>query len=117
MADTGSIDFFEGNDCKQRNLGSVPYLPALYDLQLSGGEPIPDDEARSCRLYNLTPGSIKLFSSAKTDDDWTEIQILQYVEVYDVDSFEEPVDTFHVKVVPHGTKLDGKVSLIQVIPA
>src|SRR5262245_1871877 len=83
MATTGNIAFFEGNNCTQDNLGSVPYLQAQYDLLLGGG-PIPNDEARSCRLSDLTPGSLKLFNSpgGNLDDDWTEIKILQNVSVF-----------------------------------
>ncbi|MFL6231692.1 MAG: hypothetical protein ACJ76N_01020 [Thermoanaerobaculia bacterium] len=114
----GNIDFFEGNNCSQDKLGSVSYLKAAYDL-LGGGGPIPNDEARSCRLYNLTPGSIKLFNSpgGNLDDDWTEIKVLQSVSVFDVNSFNSPVETPQVQVIPYGAKLDGKVSRIEVFPA
>ena len=119
MSDCGSIyiEFFEGNDCTQDNLGCVPYLEAQYDLVGDNG-PIPNDEARSCRLRKVTPGKIKLFNmgGGQQRDDWTEIQILQDLEVYDINSFNAPVDNAQVKVVPNGSKLDGKVSRIEVFP-
>lgn len=112
-----NIQFFEGNDCSQDNLGCVPYLEAGYDLE-GGNGPIKNDEARSCRLVNVTPGTVKLYNSpsGRNRDDWTEIQILQSLSSYDIDSFDVPVENAQVKVIPQGSKLDGKVSYIEVSP-
>jgi hypothetical protein len=41
----------------------VLYLKAGPDLSGFGG-PIKNDEARSCRLVNVKPGTIKLYNSA-----------------------------------------------------
>ncbi|HEV2844878.1 MAG TPA: hypothetical protein VG477_08540, partial [Thermoanaerobaculia bacterium] len=55
------VEFYEGNNCTEDRLGSVPYAQAQWDL-LKGG-PIPNDEARSLRLVNVKAGSIKLYNS------------------------------------------------------
>lgn len=112
-----NVQFFEGNNCTQDNLGCVPYLEAGYDLSFGGG-PIPNDEARSCRLINVTPGTVKLYNSpsGRDRDDWTEIQILQNLSSYDINSFDTPVQNSQVHVIPQGSRLDGKVSYIEVSP-
>jgi hypothetical protein len=111
------VEFYEGNNCTEDRLGCVPYAQAQWDLLLNGG-PIPNDEARSLRLINVKPGNIKLFNSpgGHLDDDWTEIRVLQDLQVYDVGTFDEPKDDGKVKVIPNGGRVDGKVSRIDVFP-
>ena len=118
MSDQGRIEFFEGNDATQDNLGNVPYLTGTYTL-LGNNGPIENDEARSCRLIDVTaPGTIKLYNGPEGDlgDDWTEINILSDVTNYVVDSFDRASNDGKVQVIPHGGELDGKVSNIQVYP-
>jgi len=118
MADTDRyVEFYEGNDCTEERLGSVPYAQAQWDL-LKGGGPIPNDEARSLRLVNVGTGRIKLYNSpgGQLDDDWTEIQVKQAIGVYDVGTFDEPKEDAYVKVIPNGGRLDGKVARIDVYP-
>jgi hypothetical protein len=111
------IEFFEGNNCTEDNLGCVTYLEAQWDLLLGGG-PIPNDEARSLRLVNVRPGTIKLYNNPDGHgDDWTEIQVKTNIDVYEVGTFNEPQDNTYVKVVPYGARLDGKVSRIDVYPS
>lgn len=113
----GYVEFFEGNDCTEDRLGSVPYLAGGYDLR--DGQPIPNDEARSLRLVNVKPGLIKLFNTpgGKVDADWTEILVLKEVSTQDVGTFDRAYNNGVVQVIPHGGNLDGKVSHIDVIPS
>lgn len=110
------VEFYEGNNCTEDRLGCVPYQQAQWDLMRSG--PIPNDEARSLRLVNVKPGTIKLYngSGGHLDDDWTEIRVKQDVSVYDVGTFDQPKEDDMVKVIPNGGNLDGKVSRIDVYP-
>jgi len=119
MANCGNsyIEFYEGNNCTEDNLGCVPYQQAQWDLARDGG-PIPNDEARSLRLVNVKRGTIKLYngSGGHLEDDWTEIRVLQDLAVYEVGTFDQPKDDGKVKVIPNGGRLDGKVSRINVFP-
>ena len=114
---SGYIEFFEGNDCTEDRLGSVPYLAGGYNLR--DGQPIPNDEARSLRLVNVKRGVIKLFDTpgGKVDADWTEILVLADVSTYSVGTFNIASNDGTVQVIPHGGNLDGKVSHIDVLPA
>lgn len=118
-----TFTFWEGNNCTQDNLGSVPAdQNGQWDLKASGA-PIKNDEARSCTISNVAAGVVlELFDSADASkrDDWAEIHMLQPVSSMCIGTFEQNIDTPTISMTYHpsggivNNGLDGKVSNIKV---
>ena len=118
-----TFTFWEGNNCTQDDLGSVPAdQNNQWDLQASGA-PIKNDEARSVTLSNVAAGVVlEVFDSpsASKHDDWAEIHVLQPVTSMCIGTFEQNIDTPSISMTYHPASgiikngLDGKVSNIKV---
>jgi hypothetical protein len=135
------IQFWEGNDATQDDLGSIGVTTAshFYDLT-SGGNPIANDEARSLTLRNIKAGTTIILcddphawfplpgfhcgydSEIGNRDDVTTIDVKQNVSMLTIGTFEQTVNNNYVNVTwkqagPNCiVGLDGKVSMIKIYP-
>ena len=114
----GVIRFYEGTEATQHYIGKLSSeLSKTYDLSLISA-PIPNEEALSCTLIDVQPGTkIKLFNSPSPSDGegYTEIKVLAHVENKCVPYFNVDSSDGEVEVQIHKGKGDpGKVSRIEV---
>ena len=112
----GVIRFYEGTEATQHYIGKLSSdLSKTYDLSLISA-PIPNEEALSCTLIDVQPGTkIKLFNSPSQDEGYTEIIVRSYVEnkcvpYFNVDSSDDQVEV----QIHKGKGESGKVSRIEV---
>lgn len=135
------IQFWEGNNATQDDLGSIGVTTQshFYDLT-SGGNPIDNDEARSLTLHNIKAGTTIIlcddphawfplpgFECGHDDvlgnrDDVTTIRVKQDVLMRTIGTFEQNTSSPSVDVSWVGAKpncfdgIDGKVSMIKIYP-
>ena len=114
----GIIRFYEGPEATQHYIGKLSSdLSKTYDLSLISA-PIPDEEALSCTLIEVQPGTkIKLFNShsPSQDEGYTEITVRSYVENKCIPYFNVVSSDDQVEVQLHKGKGEpGKVSRIEV---
>lgn len=109
--------FYRGNYSTGGLIGEVGGCNSInYNLT---NHPWPNDEIRSIRIKEAVAGQvIKVYddSGANTNDDWTEIVILQDIfaaNEQDIGTFEGSYSNAFVQVTYHENNgLDGKVSRI-----
>lgn len=126
-----AIILFEGKNCSQQLVGSLPL--ANFDVNLKGlGQWFDNDEARSLAIrsdqgaYNLPVKSrtkILLYDNpdGKTNDDWLEIVVKKQPkgiypgDAYCISTLEKSYEDDYVKVVYNRDNgLNGKVSHAKV---
>ena len=111
------IQFFEGNNATQLNVGGTRFEPGKsYNFKKTGK--FKNDEARSME-FNFLPVGAKISvwdnPDGKTNDCWTEIIVKKCVLRYVVPTFEHSYEDSIVRVIYHaGNGLDGKVSRLEM---
>ncbi|HEV2852761.1 MAG TPA: hypothetical protein VHC97_08150 [Thermoanaerobaculia bacterium] len=113
-----AIVFWEGNDAQQDGWPVSTEITKTYDLTTSG-QPVPNDEARSCSLVDVSGGTvIDLYNSPSGDPDkgWTRIEVkTDLTSSVVIGSFQTDQITANYVVDYNGKgELDGKVSLIKI---
>jgi hypothetical protein len=98
--------------------GAIPTsVNSGTDLKNSGS-PVPNDEARSCILMDVTRGTvISVYDSpsASTSDDYTTITALDNISQLVLSTFEQSFSNSQVAVTYNKDNgLDGKVSYVKV---
>lgn len=131
-----SIRFYEGNGATQDMLGAIGVTSEshFYDLT-SGGNPIPNDEARSMELRNIKKGTTIIlcddphpyfplpgFLCGGNKDDILTILVREDISMATIGTFEQSATTATYystwKQAEPGciVGLDGKVSMIKIYP-
>ena len=111
------IALYSENDCKNNNVGLTDGTAGQL-IQFITDDRFQNDEARSLLFTKLSPGTIiRLFDHPAGDasDDWVEILVMQEVENYCVNSFENSFqDTVISVTFSEVDGLDSKVSFMTV---
>ncbi len=98
--------------------GAVPTSQTNSWNLTTSGAPVPNDEARSCILMDVSKGTvISVYdnSSGSTSDDYTTITALENIVQLVISTFEQSFSSSQVVVTWNKHNgLDGKVSLIKV---
>ena len=111
------IALFSGRDCTDDNVGLTHGAPGQL-IQFTTNDRFQNDAARSLLIRRLRRGTvIRLYDdpAGNTRDDWVEILVMQEVEGYCVNSFENSFEDITIGVNFSGIDgLDGEVSLMTV---
>lgn len=110
---SGRLTFYEGNSATQDVVcQTVPGVMRLNFTQIG----CTNDETRSLQLSAVPAGyALRVFdnSACSTNDDWTEIRVLQGGQQLQVNSYESSFSNPLLQVTHHHVNgLDGKVSCV-----
>ena len=113
-----AIVFWEGNDGEQNGWPVSTAVSKSYNLTTSG-QPVPNDEARSCTLVDVEAGTlIEVYNSpsGKVEDGYTKIEVKNNLSgPVIIGSFQtEQLTPDYVVDYSGKGDVDGKVSLIKI---
>lgn len=113
-----AIVFWEGNNGEQDGWPVSTEVSKSYNLTTSG-QPVPNDEARSCSLVDVEAGTlIEVYNSpsGKVEDGYTKIEVKNsFTGPVIIGSFQtDQITTDYVVDYSGKGDVDGRVSLIRI---